>query len=61
MFIPIYPAFAKLNIMWLHTPESAVLSAVIFPASGSSISYWGYSISHSKDSTCSSNFYRHFG
>ena len=32
MFSGIYPPLAKLNIMALHTPESAVLSAVIFNA-----------------------------
>ena len=32
MFIPTYPVLAKLNIMHLHTPQSAVLSAVIFNA-----------------------------
>src|SRR5580698_5349721 len=32
MFIPTYPVLAKLNIMGLHTPQSAVLSAVIFNA-----------------------------
>ncbi|MBI3405438.1 MAG: potassium-transporting ATPase subunit KdpB [Acidobacteria bacterium] len=32
MFMPIYPQLAKLNIMGLRTPESAVLSAVIFNA-----------------------------
>jgi K+-transporting ATPase ATPase B chain len=32
MFIPIYPVLAKLNVMHLHTPQSAVLSAVIFNA-----------------------------
>ena len=30
--IPTYPVLAKLNIMGLHTPQSAVLSAVIFNA-----------------------------
>jgi K+-transporting ATPase ATPase B chain len=32
MFMVTYPAVAKLNVMHLHTPESAVLSAVIFNA-----------------------------
>jgi K+-transporting ATPase ATPase B chain len=32
MFIPTYPVLAKLNIMGLHTPQSAVLAAVIFNA-----------------------------
>ncbi|HML17770.1 MAG TPA: potassium-transporting ATPase subunit KdpB [Bryobacteraceae bacterium] len=32
MFMATYPALAKLNIMGLHTPQSAVLSAVIFNA-----------------------------
>jgi K+-transporting ATPase ATPase B chain len=32
MFAVIYPAIARLNIMRLHTPESAVLAAVIFNA-----------------------------
>lgn len=32
MFMATYPALGKLNIMHLHTPESAVLSAVIFNA-----------------------------
>nr|MDQ2900707.1 potassium-transporting ATPase subunit KdpB [Acidobacteriota bacterium] len=32
MFTLTYPALAKLNIMRLHTPESAILSAVIFNA-----------------------------
>lgn len=32
MFAPIYPALNRLNIMGLHSPESAVLSAVIFNA-----------------------------
>jgi K+-transporting ATPase ATPase B chain len=32
MFIPTYPVLARLNIMGLHTPQSAVLSAVIFNA-----------------------------
>ena len=32
MFIPIYPVLGKLNVMRLHSPESAVLSAVIFNA-----------------------------
>src|SRR5258708_18281706 len=30
MFMATYPAVARLNVMHLHTPESAVLSAVIF-------------------------------
>jgi K+-transporting ATPase ATPase B chain len=32
MFVATYPALDKLNIMKLHTPESAVLAAVIFNA-----------------------------
>jgi K+-transporting ATPase ATPase B chain len=32
MFMGTYPALAALNIMGLHTPQSAVLSAVIFNA-----------------------------
>jgi K+-transporting ATPase ATPase B chain len=32
MFMATYPPLAKLNIMGLHTPESAVLAAVIFNA-----------------------------
>ena len=32
MFMAIYPELGKLNIMGLHSPESAVLSAVIFNA-----------------------------
>jgi K+-transporting ATPase ATPase B chain len=32
MFMVTYPALSKLNIMGLHSPESAVLSAVIFNA-----------------------------
>jgi len=32
MFMATYPALGKLNIMGLHTPQSAVLSAVIFNA-----------------------------
>jgi K+-transporting ATPase ATPase B chain len=32
MFMVTYPAVAKLNVMHLHTPESAVLAAVIFNA-----------------------------
>jgi K+-transporting ATPase ATPase B chain len=32
MFMATYPALAKLNIMALHTPQSAVLAAVIFNA-----------------------------
>jgi K+-transporting ATPase ATPase B chain len=32
MFMVTYPALAKLNIMHLRTPESAVLAAVIFNA-----------------------------
>jgi len=32
MFMTTYPALAYLNIMHLHTPQSAVLSAVIFNA-----------------------------
>jgi len=32
-FVGAYPAFSKLDVMHLHSPESAVLSAVIFNAS----------------------------
>ena len=32
MFMGVYPAMNKLNIMGLHTKESAVLAAVIFNA-----------------------------
>jgi len=32
MFMTMYPALAQLNIMSLHTPQSAVLAAVIFNA-----------------------------
>jgi len=32
MFMTTYPAMEKLNIMGLHSPESAVLAAVIFNA-----------------------------
>jgi K+-transporting ATPase ATPase B chain len=32
MFMTMYPALGKLNIMNLHTPQSAVLAAVIFNA-----------------------------
>ncbi len=32
MFMATYPALSKLNIMGLHTPQSAVLAAVIFNA-----------------------------
>jgi K+-transporting ATPase ATPase B chain len=32
MFAGIYPGLDKLNIMRLHSPESAILSAVIFNA-----------------------------
>ena len=32
MFMATYPALGKLNIMGLHSPQSAVLSAVIFNA-----------------------------
>jgi K+-transporting ATPase ATPase B chain len=32
MFMATYPALGYLNIMHLHTPQSAVLSAVIFNA-----------------------------
>jgi K+-transporting ATPase ATPase B chain len=32
MFMATYPALGKLNIMRLHTPESAMLAAVIFNA-----------------------------
>ena len=30
MFMATYPALGQLNIMGLHTPQSAVLSAVLF-------------------------------
>jgi K+-transporting ATPase ATPase B chain len=32
MFMATYPSLGKLNIMGLHTPQSAVLAAVIFNA-----------------------------
>lgn len=32
MFMAVFPGLAKLNIMGLHSPSSAVLSAVIFNA-----------------------------
>src|SRR5256885_11162534 len=32
MFMATYPMLGKLNIMGLHTPQSAVLAAVIFNA-----------------------------
>jgi K+-transporting ATPase ATPase B chain len=32
MFMTTYPVMGKLNIMGLHTPQSAVLAAVIFNA-----------------------------
>jgi K+-transporting ATPase ATPase B chain len=32
MFMATYPVLGKLNVMGLHTPQSAVLSAVIFNA-----------------------------
>ena len=32
MFMATYPVLGKLNIMGLHTPQSAILSAVIFNA-----------------------------
>jgi K+-transporting ATPase ATPase B chain len=32
MFVLTYPALGKLNIMGLHSPESAILAAVIFNA-----------------------------
>jgi len=32
MFIPTYPVLAKLNVMGLHSPHSAVLASVIFNA-----------------------------
>jgi K+-transporting ATPase ATPase B chain len=32
MFMVTYPEMGKLNIMGLHTPQSAVLAAVIFNA-----------------------------
>jgi K+-transporting ATPase ATPase B chain len=32
MFTITYPALGKLNVMRLHSPESAILSAVIFNA-----------------------------
>jgi potassium-transporting ATPase ATP-binding subunit len=32
MFMPIYPALGRLNVMGLHSPQSAVLASVIFNA-----------------------------
>jgi K+-transporting ATPase ATPase B chain len=32
MFVPVYPELNALNVMGLHTPQSAILSAVIFNA-----------------------------
>ena len=32
MFVPVYPELNSLNVMGLHTPQSAILSAVIFNA-----------------------------
>jgi K+-transporting ATPase ATPase B chain len=32
MFVALYPGLDKLNVMRLHSPESAILSAVIFNA-----------------------------
>ena len=32
MFAAVYPGLDKLNVMRLHSPESAILSAVIFNA-----------------------------
>jgi K+-transporting ATPase ATPase B chain len=32
MFIAFYPQLQKLNVMHLHTPQSAILSAIIFNA-----------------------------
>jgi len=32
MFLPLFPAIAPLNVMGLKSPESAILSAVIFNA-----------------------------
>ena len=32
MFLAFYPQLAALNIMYLHTPQSAILSAIIFNA-----------------------------
>jgi K+-transporting ATPase ATPase B chain len=32
MFMTVYPVMGNLNIMGLHSPQSAVLSAVIFNA-----------------------------
>ena len=32
MFAPLYPSLGVLNVMQLHSPQSAVLSAVIFNA-----------------------------
>jgi K+-transporting ATPase ATPase B chain len=32
MFMATYPALAKLNVMGLHSPQSAVLASVIFNA-----------------------------
>ncbi len=46
MFMATYPALAHFNIMGLHTPQSAVLAAVIFNAldhhrSGAACTAWG--------------------
>jgi K+-transporting ATPase ATPase B chain len=32
MFVPVYPELNALNVMGLHTPQSAILSAIIFNA-----------------------------
>ena len=32
MFAAVYPGLDKLNVMRLHSPESAILSAIIFNA-----------------------------
>nr|MBP6563329.1 potassium-transporting ATPase subunit B [Neisseriaceae bacterium] len=32
LFMPLYPQLAVLNVMGLHSPESAILAAVIFNA-----------------------------
>jgi len=43
MFAATYPELNKLNIMRLHNPQSAVLAAVIFMRSSSSLSsLWLY-------------------
>jgi K+-transporting ATPase ATPase B chain len=32
MFAPVYPGLDRLNVMHLHSPASAILSAVVFNA-----------------------------